>query len=90
MKRPECATRRSVNDTCTRVAIEHIEVQVITTDFLAESDEQEPPKYQADRDFHTRIPNLSQFDGLSFPLCITTTVTTKVPIDTKTGDERVF
>ena len=89
MKRPQGSTRRSVNDTCTRIAIEHVEIQVITTDFLGKSDEQEPPKDQAHTDVHASIPNLSQLERWSWPLGSTATVP-EIPIDARTRYERVF
>jgi hypothetical protein len=89
MKRPQGSTRRPVNDTCTRVAIERVEVQVITTDFLREGDEQEPPKDQVRTDVHARIPNLSQLECWSFPLG-STAIVPEVPINARTRYERIF
>lgn len=89
MERLEGSVRRSVNNNGTRVAIECIEAQVITPDFLAKSDEQEPPKDQTYTEVHARVPNLSQLSDRRRSLRSIATVP-KIPCDAKTGDECVF
>ena len=91
MKRPQGTTFRSVNDIRARLAIEYVKVQVMTMDFLAESDQKEPSKDQADTGAQIRIQHLfySQLENRFFLLGSPATQA-KIPIDAKTRYERVF
>ena len=91
MKRPQGTTFRSVNDIRARLAIEYVKVQVMTMDFLAESDQKEPSKDQADTGAQIRIQHLfySQLENRFFLLGSPATQA-KISIDAKARYERVF
>lgn len=81
--------RTTVNDARNRVATARVEIQVITTNFLTESEEQESPEDQAYTKLHGCIPNLFDLEPRSLRLRSTATMT-KISLNTKARDERTF